>query len=338
MKAIQLQNGFGIHHLELNELPKPHPAENEILVKIEAVSLNALDLFVVKGLVNPNISFPYIPVCDGAGVVEQVGDEATTFQPGDRVVSVYIPNWTDGKATPQIVDFATRPGLGGRLGQLAEYKVFQSHEILKVPNHLSLVEASTLPIAGLTAWNALRYGNLQPGDTVLLHGTGGVSIFALQFAKAQNARVILISGRDEKLSRSRQLGADFTINRKTDPIWEISVNDFTEGRGVDLVVESVGGQNLQRSISTLRVGGHISVMGFLDGMEMCVNTLTLLTKQATIRGMDVGNTSDFIAMKTALETHRIQPIVDQTFLFRQTQAAFEYLDQGSHFGKVVIQP
>lgn len=333
MKVIELQNGFGIHNLGLNEYPKPQPVEDEILVRIEAVSLNALDLFVVKGLFNPTLSPPYVPVCDGAGVVEQVGSRVTAFQPGDRVASVFIPNWVDG-TTPQTVDNATRPGLGGRSGQLSEYKVFQPHELVKIPSNLSSIEAATLPIAGLTAWNALHYGNLQAGDTVLLHGTGGVAIFALQFAKAQNAKVILVSGNDEKLARVRQLGADFTINRNH-PNWETVVNDYTEQKGVDLVVESIGGQNLQKSLNTLRLGGHISIMGFLDGLDICINALSLLTKQATIKGMEVGNTKDFEAMNQAIEANRIQPVVD-TFSFNQAQAAFEYLEQGLHFGKVVI--
>lgn len=321
----------------MNEYPKPHPAAHEILVKIEAVSLNALDLSVVKGILNPNISLPYVPVCDGAGVVEQVGDAVTTFRVGDRVASVYMPNWIEGQPTPAMVDFATRPGVGGRAGQLAEYKVFQSHELITVPTHLSSVEAATLPIAGLTAWNALSYGNLQAGDTVLLHGTGGVSIFALQFAKAQDARVILVSGSEEKLRRAQQLGVDFPINRTKHPIWETVVNDFTDQQGVDIVVEAIGGQNLQKSIDVLRIGGHISVMGMLDGMDICINALSLLTKQATIKGMEVGTTKAFAAMSYALELHQIHPVVDRIFSFDQTQAAFEYLDQKSHFGKVAIQ-
>lgn len=336
MRVIELQNDFGIHNLQLNEYPKPHPAAHEILVKIEAVSLNALDLSVIKGILNPNISLPYIPVCDGAGIVEQVGNAVTAFQSGDRVASVFIPNWMDGQPTAKAVDFTTRPGAGGRAGQLAEYKVFQSHELIKVPNHLSSVEAATLPIAGLTAWNALRYGNLQSGDTVLLHGTGGVSIFALQFAKVQNARVILVSGNEEKLARAQQLGVDFPINRKNHPNWEAVVNDLTDQQGVDIVIESIGGRNLQKSIDGLRIGGHISVMGMLDSMDICINALSLLTKQATIRGMDGGSKSDFEAMNREIEIHQIYPVVGQIFSFNQIQAAFEYLDQGSHFGKVVI--
>jgi NADPH:quinone reductase-like Zn-dependent oxidoreductase len=337
MKVIELQNDFGIHNLQLHEYAKPHPAKHEILVRMAAVSLNVLDLLVVKGMLNPHISLPYVPVCDGAGIVEQVGDAVTAFQAGDHVASVYMPNWIDGQPTPKTADFATRPGAGGRAGQLAEYKVFQSHELIKVPNHLSSVEAATLPIAGLTAWNALRYGNLQAGDTVLLHGTGGVSIFALQFAKAQNARVILVSGNEEKLLRAQQLGLDFPINRKNHPNWETVVNDLTDQQGVDMVVESIGGQNLQKSIDALRIGGHISVMGMLDGMDMCMNALSLLIKQATIKGMEVGNAKAFSAMNHAIEIHQIHPVVDRIFSFDQAQAAFEYLDQKSHFGKVAIQ-
>lgn len=175
MKVIELQNVFGIHNLQLHEYAKPYPAADEILVRMEAVALNAIDLFVVKGILNPHLSLPYVPVCDGAGVVEQVGDAVAAFRVGDRVASVYLPNWIEGQPTPAMADFATRPGVGGRAGQLTEYKVFQRHELITVPNHLSSVEAATLPIADLTAWNALRYGNLQPSNTVLLHGTGGVS-------------------------------------------------------------------------------------------------------------------------------------------------------------------
>ncbi len=203
------------------------------------------------------------------------------------------------------------------------------------PANLSAIEASTLPIAGLTAWNALRYGNLQAGETVLLHGTGGVSIFALQFASSQGAKVIITSSSDDKLKRSQQLGADLPINYKTTPDWESAVHQFTEGEGADLIVETVGGRNLQRSLNALRMGGHISVCGLLDGFESTLNTLTLL-HQHTIRGMEVGSTEDFAAMNRAIETYDIHPVIDKVFQFEKTQEAFEYLDQGLHFGKVVI--
>jgi NADPH:quinone reductase-like Zn-dependent oxidoreductase len=336
MKTIQLQDGFGIDRLQLIEQPVPIPGATEVLVKLEAVSLNYVDLLVVRGQLNPNLSLPYVPVCDGAGVVEQVGSEITAFQVGDRVVTTFIPDWLSGKPTSETTSYETRQGLGIVSGQLSEYKLFQINQLIHYPTHLSAAEASTLPIAGLTAWNALQYAALQPGETVLLHGTGGVSIFALQFAKTLGATVIITSSSDEKLKRAQQLGADVLINYKTTPEWETVVHQITEGRGADVVVETVGGRNLQRSLNTLRMGGYISVVGLLDGFEANINTLTLLHQQATIRGMEVGSTADFEVMNGAIATHHIHPVIDAKFTLNQVQTAFEYLEQGQHFGKVVI--
>jgi NADPH:quinone reductase-like Zn-dependent oxidoreductase len=320
----------------MTEQPKPSPAKGEVLVKMEAVSLNYVDLLIVKGLLNPNLPLPYVPVCDGAGVVERVGEGVTAFQPNEKVVTTFIPNWVSGKPTPKTTDYVTRPGLGGVPGQLTEYKIFRVNELVKSPVNLSSLEASTLAIAGLTAWNALRYGNLEAGETVLLHGTGGVSIFALQFAKAHGTRVIITSSSDEKLERASQLGADLTINYKTTPDWEAVVHQFTEGNGADVVVETVVGKNLQKSINALRMGGHISIMGLLDGFDTSINILSLMHKQATIKGMEVGGTHDFEAMNRAISVNKIHPVIDKTFPFNQAKEAFEYLDKGLHFGKVVI--
>jgi NADPH:quinone reductase-like Zn-dependent oxidoreductase len=336
MKTIELNAGFGINNLTMKEYPKPTPRRGEVLVKIEAVSLNYVDLLVIKGLVNPNVPFPYTPVCDGAGVVESVGEDVTAFKPGDKVATTFIPNWLSSKPTSKTTDYLTRQGLGGVSGQLTEYKIFQVNQLIKSPVNLSSVEASTLPIAGLTAYNALRYGNLQPGDTVLLHGTGGVSIFALQFAKTLGARVILTSSSDEKLKRAQQLSADLTINYKTIPDFEKLVYDFTNGEGADVIVETVGGKNLQRSLNAVRMGGHISIVGLLDEFDTSISTLTLMHKQATIRGMEVGGTDDFEAMNRVIEANNIHPVIDKTFMFEHALEAFEYLDKGRHFGKVVI--
>ena len=336
MKAIALRDGFGINQLQLLEQADPIPAQDEVLVKLEAVSLNYVDLLVVKGLLNPNLPLPYIPVCDGAGIVEQVGENVTAFKPGDKVVTTFVPDWFDGKPNEDKTNSSTRPGLGGVPGQLSQSKCFQVNQLIHSPANLSTIEASTLPIAGLTAWNALQYGNLQAGETVLLHGTGGVSIFALQFAKARGAKVIITSSSDDKLKRSQQLGADVLINYKTMPDWESVVHKSTEGQGADLVVETVAGQNLQRSLNALRMGGHISVMGLLDGFDTSISTLTLLHQQATIKGMEVGSTQDFAAMNRAIEAQDIHPVIDKIFAFNENQQAFEYLDQGRHFGKVVI--
>jgi NADPH:quinone reductase-like Zn-dependent oxidoreductase len=302
------------------------------------VSLNYVDLLVVKGQLNPNLSLPYIPVSDGAGVVEQVGEEVTAFRPGDRVVTTFIPDWISGKPTAETTTYETRQGLGVVAGQLSEYKLFQVNQLIRYPEHLTAAEASTLPIAGLTAWNALSYGNLQAGDTVLLHGTGGVSIFALQFAKTLGATVVITSSSDDKLKRAALLGPKAThlINYRTTPDWEAAVHELTNGRGVDLVIEAVGGQNLQRSLNALRMGGYISIVGVLDGFDASINTLTLLHQQATIRGMEVGSTEDFEQMNQAIARYGIRPVIDKTFTLDQIQQAFDYLEQGLHFGKVVI--
>jgi NADPH:quinone reductase-like Zn-dependent oxidoreductase len=336
MKVVQLQHGFGINRLQLAEVPKPNPAPGEVLVKLEAASLNYVDLLVVKGLLNPNLTLPYVPVTDGAGVVEQVGAGVTTFQVGDRVATTFIPQWLGGRPTANTTDYITRQGLGQIPGQLAEYKCFQVNELIHCPTNLSTIEASTLPIAGLTAWNALRTANLQAGETVLLHGTGGVAIFALQFAKALGANVIMTSSHDAKLKRAEQLGADFLINYKTTADWEAVVRQVTNGNGADVVVETVGGANLQRSLNAVRMGGYIAVVGLLDGFESTVNTLNLLHQQATVRGMEVGSTADFAAMNQAITAHGIHPVIDAKFTLEETQTAFRYLEQGQHFGKVVI--
>lgn len=335
MKAIALRNGFGINQLQLIEQADPTPSKDEILVKLEAVSLNYVDLLVVKGLLNP-IPLPYIPVSDGAGIIQQVGEAVTTFKPGDKVVTTFIPNWIDSKPTEEKTSYSTRQGLGIIPGQLSQYKCFQTNQLIHSPANLSTIEASTLPIAGLTAWNALGYGNLQAGETVLLHGTGGVSIFALQFALCRGAKVIITSSSDDKLKRAQQLGVDYTINYKTTPDWKSLVFEFTRDQGADLIVETVGGKNLQRSLNALRMGGHISLVGLVDGFDASISTLTLMHQQATIKGMEVGSTHAFAAMNRAIETYNIHPVIDKVFSFEQAQSAFEYLEQGLHFGKVVI--
>ena len=261
MKAIAIQNGFGINHLESIEVPKPQPATDEVLVKVQAVSLNSVDLMVVTGKLNPNLPLPFIPGADGAGTVEQVGNDVTAFKPGDAVVTTFIPKWTSGEPTQQAVDYATRQGVGSP-GQLSEYKVFKVDRLTKAPANLSALEACTLPVAGLTAWNALHYAGVTAGETVLLHGTGGVSIFALQFAKALGVYVIITSSSDAKLRRAKELGADYLINYHTTPNWEETVLSFTDGVGVDAVLETVGGKNLARSPQRIANGRKHLDYGF----------------------------------------------------------------------------
>ena len=336
MKTIQLVDNFGIENLKIVEQTKPQLTREQVLVKIEAVSLNYVDLLVVKGLLNSNLSLPYIPVCDGAGIVERVGEEVTAFKIGDKVATTFIPNWVSGEPTAQTTDYKTRQGLGNIFGQLSQYKCFSIDRLIRIPRNLTTVEASTLPIAGLTAWNALNYGNLQTDNTVLLHGTGGVSIFALQFAKARGAKVIITSSTEEKLKKARHLGADLVINYKSDENWETTIRGMTDGKGVDVIVETVGGRNIGRSLNTLRMGGYISVVGLLDGFQSNIDILSLMHQQATIHGLEVGGTHQFAAMNREIESLDIHPVVDRIFPFEQIQEAFEYLEQGLHFGKVVI--
>lgn len=335
MKTIQLVD-FGIDNLKITERSLPQPTAEQVLVKIEAVSLNYVDLLVIKGLLNPDISLPYIPITDGAGVVQQVGEAVTAFKPGDKVATTFIPDWTNGKPTAQTTDYQTRQGLGVLSGQLSEYKCFSKNQLVRVPGNLTTVEASTLPIAGLTAWNALDYADLQPEDIVLLHGTGGVSIFALQFAKAKDGNVIITSSSEEKLGKARQLGADLTINYKNDPDWKTTVRQMTKGKGVDVVIETVGGNNLERSLDALKMGGYISVVGLLDGFEAKIDVLSLIHQQATIRGLEVGGTHQFQEMNRAIEAWDIHPIIDHIFPLEQIKEALAYLESGSHFGKVVV--
>ena len=337
MKTIVLKDGFGIDKLTLTQTPSPKVGPGMILVKMNAVSLNYVDLLLVKGQLNPKIRPPFIPVSDGAGIVEEVGPDIKDFKPGDHVATTYIPEWIDGRYTLENSRFETRPGSGTSPGQLVEYKVFRNNELIKVPELLSFAESSTLPIAALTAWNALAYGKVKAGDTVLLHGTGGVSIFALQFAKAVGARVIITSSDDKKLTKARELGADGLINYKKTPDWIADVFTMTDGEGADVVVETVGGSNLNKSLEALRLDGHISIVGFLDGVQSPINLISLNLKRAKINGLSVGSQQDFADMLKAVSANKIKPVIDRTFPLDQTAEAFSYLESGRHFGKIVIE-
>ena len=337
MKSIVLKDGFGIDKLTPTDAPSPVVGLGMILVKMKAASLNYVDLLLIKGQLNPNIMPPFIPVSDGSGVVEKVGPDIKDFKPGDHVATTYIPEWIDGRYTPEKSRFESRPGSGTSPGQLIEYKVFGNNELIKVPESLSYAESSTLPIAALTAWNALAYGKAKAGDTVLLHGTGGVSIFALQFAKALGAMVIITSSDDRKLARARELGADYLINYKQTPDWISDVFTMTDSEGADVVVETVGGSNLNKSLEALRLDGHISVVGFLAGVQSPINLISLNLKRAKISGLSVGSRQDFADMLKAISANKIKPVIDRTFPLDQTAEAFAYLESGGHFGKIVIE-
>jgi NADPH:quinone reductase-like Zn-dependent oxidoreductase len=261
MQAWQISS-FGIDSLEFVDRPTPQPGPGEVLVRVNAVSINYRDLLMVKGLYNPKMKLPRIPCSDGAGEVAAVGEGVTQWKKGDRVAGAFMQNWLDGPPTPVKVKGA----LGGDIdGMLAEYRCLKETGLVELPAHLSFAEAAALPCAAVTAWNALAAGNLKPGATVLILGTGGVSIFALQLAKLMGARVLGISGSNEKLERARSLGLDAGLNYRETPAWERWAMDQTGGEGVDLVVEVGGIGTLPRSLGAIRMGGVIAQIGVLAG-------------------------------------------------------------------------
>jgi NADPH:quinone reductase-like Zn-dependent oxidoreductase len=292
---------------------------------------------VVEGTYNPKLRLPLVPVSDGAGVVEAVGDGADRFKPGDRVVTVFFQGWLEGEPTTE--KLAT--GLGAHLdGVLCEYRVFDQSGLLPLPDYLSDAEAAALPCAGVTAWSAIvRLGSIKPGDMVLVQGTGGVALFALQFAKLIGATVILTSSSDAKLIRAKELGADHLINYRTEPDWSRSVKSLTNGRGVDLVVEIGGAGTLEQSIRAVRVGGTIAMIGVVAGAAASAIPLPLVVmRQVRMQGVTLGSRADFEAMLRACNRVRLRPVLDECrFAFEEVPAAFARLKAGEHFGKIAVE-
>ncbi len=334
MRAFEIKQPSGIDALDLVERPIPSPGYGQVLVKIRAVSLNYRDLLVVKGAYSRNLPLPLIPCSDGAGEVVEVGDGVTRVKPGDRVAGTFFQTWISG----ELDENKARSALGGAIdGVLAEYVLFNQDGLVNVPEHLSHEEAATLPCAAVTAWNGLiTSGGLKTGDTVLVMGTGGVSIFALQFARISGARVIVTSSNDEKLERVKQLGASDGINYKSVPDWDKRVLEITGRRGVDHVVEVGGAGTLTKSLRAVRMGGHISLIGVLSGTGEA-NPLPAIMKNIRIQGIYVGSREMFEAMNRAISLHQLHPVIDRVFPFEETREAFRYMESGAHFGKVVIR-
>ncbi|MGC2639414.1 MAG: NAD(P)-dependent alcohol dehydrogenase [Acidobacteriaceae bacterium] len=334
MKAWRIPS-FGLDKLELAPLPDPQPQRGQVLVRVHAVSLNFRDLMVVQGKYNPKMHLPRIPASDGAGEVIAVGDGVTRVKPGDRVAGIFMQNWIDGDADAAKI----RGALGGDIdGMLAEYVILRDEGVVPVPHHLSWEEAATLPCAGVTAWNAVVHaGNVKAGDTVLIQGTGGVSIFALQFARLLGARVLGTSSSDEKLARARALGLDAGVNYRARPDWDQWVMEQTGGRGADLVVEVGGAGTFTRSLRAVHIGGAVAQIGVLtqsaDGIEIPL----FLHKQVNLRGIYVGSRAHFEQMNRAVATSSLKPLIDEVFSFDQLPAALRRMEAGSHFGKLVIR-
>ncbi|MGH7792066.1 MAG: zinc-dependent alcohol dehydrogenase family protein [Thermodesulfobacteriota bacterium] len=334
MKAFEIRQASGIDALTLTEKPEPKPSYGQVLVKTKAVSLNYRDLLVVKGAYSRNLPSGLIPCSDGAGEVVEVGEGVTRANPGDRVAGIYMQTWISG----ELNESKAKSALGGAIdGVLAEYVLFHQDGLVHIPEHLSYEEAATLPCAAVTAWNGLiTSGGLKLGDTVLVMGTGGVSIFALQFARNAGARVIATSSSDEKLERVKQLGASDGINYKSVPDWDKKVWELTKKVGVDHVVEVGGAGTLAKSLRAVRMGGHISLIGVLSGAGEA-NPLPAVMKNIRIQGIYVGSRDMFEAMNIAISLHQLHPVIDRVFPFEEAKEAFLYMESGAHFGKVVIR-
>jgi NADPH:quinone reductase-like Zn-dependent oxidoreductase len=333
MKLYEIAEAKGIDSLQLTERPTPKPGPGEALVRVRATSLNYRDLALIKGGLARMVKLPLVPVSDGAGDVVEVGPGVTTLTKGDRVAAIFTQCWLAG---PPIAGMYTTSLGGGIDGMLAEYVVLRAEGFVRIPDYMSYEEAATLPCAAVTSWNALvTEGHLKPGDTVLVMGTGGVSIFALQFAKMFGARVIATSSSEAKLRRLRELGAADVINYKTTPEWDKAVLDVTGGQGVDHVVEIGGAGTLARSITAVKTGGIVSLIGILAGAGQ-IDPMMLLFKNARIQGILVGSREMFDSMNRAMEVNRVHPVVDRVFPFDQARQAYRHLESGAHFGKVCI--
>ena len=331
-KTIFVQPGGGYHNVVVGSSEVSAPARGEITVGLRANSLNYHDYAVVSGMWGP--SEKRIPMADGAGEVIAVGADVSEFKVGDSVVSTFFPEWIDG--TPLVEGFVTVPG-DGIDGYAREQVTAKVTSFTLAPTGWSHAEAATLTTAGLTAWRALMADDsLKPGDTVLIQGTGGVSIFALQFAKMAGATVIATSSSDEKLERLKAMGADHVINYRKDPLWGETALGLTDGRGVDHIIEVGGPATLEQSMIAIRVGGHISIIGILSGVSGAMNFVPMLIKQVRLQGVLVGSRSQQQDMVRAINANGMRPVIDRHFPLTDMVEAFKYQETNQHFGKIIL--
>jgi NADPH:quinone reductase-like Zn-dependent oxidoreductase len=314
------------------ERPTPAPSANEVLVRIHAASLNYRDLALIRGSHDAGQTYPFVPLSDAAGEVADVGAAVTRFRKGDRVIFTFEPEWIDGPPTRRALDLC----LGAPLpGVLAEYRLAHEDHLVRTPQHLTDEQASTLPIAAVTAWMAV--GGLRAGQSVVIQGTGGVSLFALQFASRLGARTIVLSSSDEKLQRARELGAQHLINYRATPDWQQEVVSLTGGEGADHIVDVGGAATLDRSLDALRPCGTISVIGFLGGKQLPFNVGKMIGKAAVLRGLSVGPRAAFEEMNAAIERWRLEPVIDRVFARRELGAALDSMAAGAQFGKIALR-
>lgn len=331
MRAWQISR-FGLDSLEFVERPTPTPGPGEVLVGVRAISFNFRDLMMIRGLYNPKLALPRIPCSDGAGEVVAIGEGVTAWKPGDRVMGIFMQNWIDGPLTAE----RSKGALGGDIdGMLADYVMLPEQGLVAIPAHLSYQEAATLPCAAVTAWNALGAGNLKAGDTILIQGTGGVSIFALQLARLMGLRVLGISSSDQKLERALDMGLSQGLNYRDHPDWDRWAVEQTGGEGVDLVVEVGGSGTLSRSLKAVRVGGTVAQIGVLTGVEDTLTIPLILHKTITLRGIYVGSRRHFLELNKAITQSQLRP-VGEDFHWTQAREVLAKMEEKSHFGKLVV--
>lgn len=328
--------GDGIDRLNLTELPIPEVRPNEVLVKMAAVSLNYRDLLVINGNESWKPATPRIPISDGVGEIVALGTEVSRLKVGDLVTGIFLPKWLNGELTPE--KYVLPLGGAAADGVLAEYVSFDEQSVVKIPENLSAEEAATLPVAAVTAWHAVaRRSHVQPGDTVLIEGTGGVALFATQFVHAIGGLPIVISSSDEKLARVKELGASSTVNYAEFPNWEKQILKLTNGKGVDHVIETVGGENLNRALAVVKLSGTISFIGLIAGLSAPINTYQFVIKNVRLHGIETGSREMFEEMNRFIEDHQLKPVIDKTFSFTEVSKALKYLESGSHSGKISIR-
>lgn len=334
MWSMELR-GVGNEGLVEVERPRPEPAERQLLVRVRAASINYRDLALVRGDYGTLEHLPIVPLSDGAGEVVSVGANVTRFRPGDRVIFQMRPYWHDGTPTRH----AITNSLGMTLdGVLAEYRVADEDHVVRTPPHLSDEQAASLPIAAVTAWTALvNGGRLRADETVVVQGTGGVALFALQFAKHLGARTIVLSSSDDKLARARSLGADELVNYRTSPEWQDEVVRMTNGEGAEHILDIGGSATFERSLEAVRPGGNIYLVGFLGGTRLALDLPKIFRRAAVLRGLSVGPRSAFEEMNDAIEAGRIEPVIDRVFERDQLGAALDYMAGGGQFGKIAIR-
>jgi NADPH:quinone reductase-like Zn-dependent oxidoreductase len=333
MRTMAIVGGFGFDYLKLIERPLPEPRHGEVVIRMGAVSLNYRDMDMVLGTYPFSFPLPLVPTSDGVGEVVAVGEGVTRAKVSDRVLGTFHQSWIAGRYEEHT------PQLGGSAdGMLAEYVRLDQQGIVHAPANLTDEEAATLPCAGLTSWHSLMTeSRLEAGDTVLIQGTGGVSLFGLQFSAMCGARTIVTSSSDAKLERAKALGATHTINYVKTPVWHPEVRALNGGRGVDHVIEVGGPDSFLQSLQAIRIGGQINMVGYIGSKEGAINPLEILYHRATVRGIPVGSRESFEAMNRAIEANTMRPVIDKVFPWTDAVAAIRYMQEGKHFGKIILK-